>query len=159
MIGYNLIRRNMLKIKSMEVYANDHFNEINMPSYPQSKMPAIHLGNNREQLQETKSPFLLMWAMLKQQQLLESQAGRRGGTRDAFSFWDMPGYISLFFLNALVQGNNPCQNSCGTMHLCSCSSATLQMEGKFSFKSKRQRWLFYYFNAFDIPCRYFKSLF
>lgn len=37
----------MLKIMSMEEYANDHFNEINMPSYPQSKMPENHLCNGR----------------------------------------------------------------------------------------------------------------
>lgn len=39
-ISYNLIKRkNMLKIMSTKGYDNDHFNEINMPSYPQSKMP------------------------------------------------------------------------------------------------------------------------
>lgn len=71
-ISYNLIRRkNMLKIMSTKGNDNDHFNEINMPSYPQSKMPWVHLGSGREQWQETKSSFLLMWAMLKLQQLLE----------------------------------------------------------------------------------------
>lgn len=143
-IGYSSIKRkNMLKIMSTIGYDNNHFNEINMPSYPQSKMPKIHLGNGRKQWQETKSPFLLMWAMLKLQQLLEFQSGRRGGTSDAFSFWDRSGHVSLLLLQALFQGNNPCQNSHGTMHLCSCSCITLQMEEEFSFKSKMQRGLFY----------------
>lgn len=70
---------------STKGYDNDHFNEINMPSYPQSKMPKIHLGSGREQWEETESSFLLMWAMLKLQQLLEFQSGRRGGTSDALS--------------------------------------------------------------------------
>lgn len=38
---------------STKGYDNDHFNEINMPSYPQSKMPKIHLGSGREQWEET----------------------------------------------------------------------------------------------------------
>lgn len=43
-----------MKIMSMEEYANDHFNETNMPSYPQSKMHEIQLCNGRWQLKETK---------------------------------------------------------------------------------------------------------
>lgn len=126
---------------STKGYDNDNFNEINMPSHPPSKMPEVHLGSGREQWQETKSSFLLTWAMLKLQQLLEFQSGRRGGTSDALSFWDRSGHVSLLFLNASFQGNNPCQDSHGTTHLCSCSCITLQMEEKFSFKSKMQRGL------------------
>ena len=145
---------------SMEKNANDHFSEINMPSYPQPKMPKIHLCNSRQHLQETKSPFLLTWAMIQLQQLLEFQSGRRGGTGNAFSSQDMPGRISLPFLNALFQGNEPRQNSHGTTHLHSCSSVTLQMEGKSSFKSRRQRQQLYQsLMLLMLLCRYFKSLF
>lgn len=47
----------MLKIMSTKGYDNDHFNEINMPSYPQSKMPKIHFGRSKEEWQGTKSSF------------------------------------------------------------------------------------------------------
>lgn len=93
--NYHTIRKNVLKITSMEEYANYHFNEINMLLYPQTKKCPIPILAMVSSSSKKKSPFLLMWAILKLQQLLEFQSRRRGGTRDAFSLWD----ISAYFLS------------------------------------------------------------